>query len=228
MYDGAVATLGRGYPLMLLGRGGCPPMLDVRAQGKDRDRDQCNKTWDGFVQYAQTLKPRVVVLVGGGSYYLSRQAIRLEVPGTNVVDTDNDRAFEEGLSDLIAELQRTSLVIYVRELPHFDSAPSCFLRPVKVPWVKCAPTLTRHTVERRMAAYNQIIDEVQREFPELLVVNSIPAVCGARFCSQQLRSGEILYSDELHLSPAGGRRFAQNSGLSAALIEAMRFGGLHG
>jgi len=96
------------------------------------------------------------------------------------------------LSDLIAELQRTSLVIYVRELPHFDSAPSCFLRPVKVPWVKCTPTLTRRTVERRMAAYNQIID------------------------------------DELHLSLAGGRRFAQNSGLSAALIEAMYFGGLHG
>jgi len=227
VYDGAVSTLGRGYPLMLLGRGGCPPLLDVRAPG-DRHRDECNRTWDGFVQYAQALKPRVVVLVGGGAHYLSRRAVRLEDPDTNVVDPDNDRAFEEGLRDLIAELQQTSLVIYVRELPSFDSAPSCFLRPVKVPWAKCAPVLRRHTVEARLAAYNQIVDEVQREFPDLVVVNSIPAVCGARFCSQQLRSGELLYSDELHLSPAGGRRFAQNSGLSAALIEAMRFGGVHG
>jgi lysophospholipase L1-like esterase len=76
---------------------------------------------------------------------------------------------------------------------------------------KCSPTEERSEMAERMAAYNQIIDEIAAEVPELRVVDSMPAVCDAKACSQKRPSGEILYSDALHLSPAGGRRLARTT-----------------
>jgi SGNH domain (fused to AT3 domains) len=73
-----------------------------------------------------------------------------------------------------------------------------------------------------MASYNRIVDDIQDELPDLRVVDSISALCDLTACSQKPRSGEILYRDALHLSPAGGRRFAMTSGLTDMLLEAWR------
>jgi hypothetical protein len=76
-------------------------------------------------------------------------------------------------------------------------------------------------VEEYLAAYNRVVDDIEHEFPQLRVVDSIPAVCDASICSQKLQSGEIIYSDEFHLSPAGGRYFARTSGLMIAMLDEM-------
>jgi hypothetical protein len=130
-----------------------------------------------------------------------------------------EEAFRQGLAALIAAVQETSRVIYVRELPSFDSAPSCFLRRVKLPRSQCSPTVDRGVVEERLASYNRVVDDIEREFPELEVVDSIPALCGARTCSQKLGSGEIIYRDEFHLNLAGGRLFVRTSGLLTTMID---------
>jgi hypothetical protein len=150
------------------------------------------------VAYVRELRPQVVVLVGGGS---------------------DEREFKAGLSELIAALRDTTKVIYVRETPAFDTGPACFLRPVKVPWGTCAPTMTRATVERHLAAYNRDVDEIAARFPDLVVVDSIGALCGSKYCSQKLRSGEILYRDPLHLTAAGARHLDQGSGLAGVIRE---------
>jgi peptidoglycan/LPS O-acetylase OafA/YrhL len=204
IYDGNVAVLGRGYPLMLLGRGGCPPLLNVAIDSDSRERG-CNDTWNLLVKYVRQMQPRVIVLVGGGSHYLTESA-------------NHAHAFEQGLRNLIAALQGTSRVIYVREIPGYGSAPACFLRRIRLPGGGCAPEVPRSTVESDMASYNHALDEIQREFPALRVIDSIPILCGPTSCSQRLESGEIIYSDELHLSPAGARLFVANSGLAAALV----------
>jgi peptidoglycan/LPS O-acetylase OafA/YrhL len=204
LYDGSVAVLGRGYPLMLLGRGGCPPLLNVAIDFDARERS-CNDTWNQLVKYVRQTQPRVVVLVGGGSSYLSASA-------------SHERAFKQGLRNLIAALPRTSQVIYVREIPGYGSAPACFLRRITLPGGGCAPEMPRSTVESDMAPYNHALDEIQREFPALRVLDSIPILCGPSSCSQRLQSGAIIYSDELHLSPAGARLFAANSGLTGVLV----------
>jgi hypothetical protein len=72
-----------------------------------------------------------------------------------------------------------------------------------------------------MAGYNRTLDELRTELPLLQVVDSIPILCGPESCSQKLATGEILYSDELHLSPYGARLFAQESGLSRKVLEAI-------
>lgn len=204
IYDGSVAVLGRGNPLMLLGRGGCPPLLNVAIDSDSREKS-CNDTWNLLVKYVRQMQPRAVVLVGGGSHYLS------ESPG-------RESAFKQGLRNLIAALPSTSQVIYVREIPGYGSAPACFLRRIKLPGGGCAPEMPRGTVESGMASYNRALDDIQREFPTLRVFDSIPTLCGPASCSQRLGSGEIIYSDELHLSPAGARLFVANSGLASTLV----------
>jgi hypothetical protein len=204
IYDGSVAVLGRGYPLMLLGRGGCPPLLNVAIDSNSRERS-CNDTWSRLVKYVHQVQPRVIVLVGGGSHYLTESASYAP-------------AFKQGLRNLLAALQSTSQVIYVREIPEYGSAPACFLRRIKLPGGGCAPDEPRSTVERQMAAYNRALDDIRREFPALRVIDSIPVLCGPTACSQKLQSGAIIYSDELHLSPAGARLFVANSGLAGVLV----------
>jgi peptidoglycan/LPS O-acetylase OafA/YrhL len=204
IYDGSVAVLGRSNPLMLLGRGGCPPLLNVAIDSDSREKS-CNDTWNLLVKYVRQMQPRAIVLVGAGSHYLS------ESP-------ENQSAFKQGLRNLIAALPGASQVIYVREIPGYGSAPACFLRRIKLPGGGCAPEIPRGTVESGMASYNHALDDIQREFPALRVFDSIPTLCGPTSCSQRLASGEIIYSDELHLSPAGARLFVANSGLASALV----------
>jgi hypothetical protein len=74
-------------------------------------------------------------------------------------------------------------------------------------------------MDDRMASYNRVIDDVQKDLPQLRVVDSIPAVCNAAICSQKLRSGDIIYSDAIHLSPSGGRQFARRTGLPLIMME---------
>lgn len=218
VYDGVVAVMGARHSLTLLGRGGCPPLLNVYVH--DANDPGCNDAWSVFVKYIEKVKPPVVVLVGGGSSLLQGSAAAMEVQGRQFQTRED--VFKHGLRELIVALQKTSRVIYVREIPSFDSAPSCFLRRITLPGSHCSPSVARSVMEEAMASYNRVVDELQGEMPELKVVASISALCDATTCSQKLRSGEIIYSDALHLSPAGGRHFARTSDLLSVMINQMR------
>jgi hypothetical protein len=215
VYEGMVSLADSRYSMMLLARGGCPPMLNVRTKERDKHQASCDETWSAFVKHVRALAPRLVVIVGGGSDHVGEQSAR--DAGRPAIAGADELAFEEGLSDLIAALQASTRVIYVRETPAFDTAPSCFLRPIRVPWGACAPVMARATIERRLAAYNRAVDEIETQFPALTVVDSIPALCGSKYCAQKLHSGEILYRDPLHLTAAGARHLDKASGLSALI-----------
>lgn len=215
VYDGVAALVGRGHPLMLLARGGCPPMLNVHVA--ETLEQGCNESWNSLVSYVQEAKPPAVVIVGGGSD-LVRGAAHTWQPEDRRFQTRED-AFKYGIRNLIAALRQTSRVIYVREIPPFSSGPDCFLRRVKLPWNQCVPRVSRSAMEHAMRPYNRIIDELQAEIPGLRVVDSIPALCGARACSQKLPSGEIIYSDKFHLSPAGSLYFARRSALPSMIVD---------
>lgn len=207
IYDGSVAVLGNRYPFMLLGRGGCPPLLNVSIDADSREKS-CNDSWNKLVTYVHETRPRMVVLVGGGARYLIESA-------------DNEAAFKRGLRDLISALQNSSQIVYVRELPAYGSPPACFLRRIRLPGSGCTPEISRSTVETEMRPYNRVLDELRQEFPALRVIDSIRVLCGREICSQRPPPGTVLYADELHLSPAGARQFAANSGLAALLVASL-------
>src|SRR5262249_49267876 len=124
----------------------------------------------------------------------------------------------DGLRALVAALQPFSRVIYMLEIPTFESPPSCLLRPVRLPGSTCAAQIPRDALEASRSRYIESVETVQHEYPGLRVIDSIPSLCGAKACSQISR-GQILYTNETHLSPAGGRRLAKRSGLSKVIVK---------
>lgn len=220
VYEGAVPLLAPNYSLMLLGRGGCPPMLNVRIRGYGPDEEVCEEVWGMFVRYIQRVKPPVVVLVGSGSFLLTDPKIELSREGVSSLEPAV-AVFEYGVRSLVTALARTSTVIHIDEMPGFSTAPACFLRPVRLPTTQCSPELDRHEVERAMASYNAVLDRVQEAIPQLHRVDSVEVLCGTQTCSQQLAAGPILYSDEIHLSSLGGRMLVEKSGLPGLIAQAL-------
>jgi hypothetical protein len=175
-----------------------------------RQQHGCMEVWQTFVDYVKKVKPRVVVVVGGGAHLSDPTEAAWEKSADSVTQED---ALKHGLHNLVAALGRSSHVIYIRQLPSFETAPSCFLRPIRLPGTKCSPMISRAAVEGETRSFDGILYQLQREIPELELVDSVGALCGAETCAQQLPSGELLYIDEFHLSTAGGRHFAQSSGM---------------
>lgn len=222
VYEGAVSLLGAKYSMMLLARGGCPPVLDVRIRGYDPNEAGCEKTWEMFVRFAQRVRPQVVIIVGSGSSLLRSADIQLRRdPGPR--QESNEAVFEYGLRSLVAELGRSSSVIHIGEVPGFATAPSCFLRPVRLPTTQCSPVIDQSEVERAMTAYNAVLDRVHRAVPKLHLVDPVKALCEAQTCSQRLAGGAILYSDDIHLSPLGGRMLVENTELPRLIAQGMDF-----
>jgi hypothetical protein len=208
VYDGVADVLGSRHAVSLLARGGCPPILGVNLHY--RRQHGCMEVWQTFVDYVDKVKPGVVVVVGGGAHLSDPTEATWEKSGDSLTQED---ALKHGLHNLVTALARSSHIIYIRQLPFFETAPSCFLRPIRLPGTECSPTTSRSTVEGEAKSFDGILYQLQREIPELELVDSVGALCGVTNCAQQLPSGELLYIDEFHLSTAGGRHFAHSSGL---------------
>ncbi|HWK48339.1 MAG TPA: SGNH hydrolase domain-containing protein, partial [Steroidobacter sp.] len=213
IYEVAAPALSQGHAVMLLGRGGCPPVLNVRLSGYDDNEKECQDVWRTFVAYAQQTKPKVIVVVGNGSALISNPKIHLsrESGSTN---ESKEVLFEYGVRSLLSELTRYSRVIYLGEIPAYASPPACFLRAFKLPTTQCHPERAREQVELAMAPYNRVLNRVQLSIPSVQLVDAIAVLCATKVCSQRPPGKPVLYSDAVHLSPAGARLLVNNTGLT--------------
>ncbi|WP_116812083.1 acyltransferase family protein [Steroidobacter cummioxidans] len=216
IYEVAAPALSQEYTVMLLGRGGCPPVLNVRLIGYDDNEKECQDVWRTFVAYAQQTKPKVIVVVGNGSVLISNPKFHLsrESGSTN---ESKEALFEYGVRSLLSELSRFSRVIYLGEIPAYASPPACFLRAFKLPTTQCHPERAREQVELAMAPYNRVLNRVQLEIPGLQLVDAIAVLCATKVCSQRPPGKPVLYSDAVHLSPAGARLLVTNTGLTTLI-----------
>lgn len=215
LYEGLTQLIGPDRPMMLLARGGCPPLLDIELHYLDESG--CSEVWREIVHHAERLAPPVIVIVGGGSDLFDPTVAHFTPTQAHPT---REAAFKHGLGELIRRLQRTSRVVYVTQMPQFPTAPSCFLRPIRLPGTRCEPSMDRRLVEQRTTRYERIIRALRAELPDLHVIDTVSIVCARGRCSQQLSTGEILYQDEFHLSAAGGRYVAQQAGLVELLFGA--------
>jgi peptidoglycan/LPS O-acetylase OafA/YrhL len=219
VYEGLIKPT-NGESIALLARGGCPPLLGVNvyAVGEDKSRrHRCAGTWNIFENYVKTVQPETVILVGRGRSYFEGEEFRVEAAHGSSLS--GAAAYEAGLRAAISAFQRTSRVVYVREIPVFDQSPSCLIRPVKMPGSRCEPVISRPEIEQRRVVYDQMIDRIASEFLELEIIDSHGAFCDANSCSQ-LASGAILYSDKIHLNKTGAQRLAERTQL-ASIAEAL-------
>lgn len=216
IYEVAAPLLAPEHSVMLLGRGGCPPLLNVRVSGYDPNERECQQVWQTFVQYVHQTRPKVVIVVGNGSFLITNPEIQLARDGATVAES-KEAIFEYGIRSLLSELTRFSRVIYLGEIPAFSTAPSCFLRAFRLPTTQCYPERDRDQVELAMAPYNRALHRVQRAFPQVQLVDAIAVLCAASVCSQQPPGKPLLYSDAVHLSPAGARLLVKDTKLTSLI-----------
>jgi len=152
-------------------------------------------------------------VVGNGSFLISDPTIHLSRPGGASKET-KEAIFEHGIRALFSELTRFSQVIYLGEIPAYATSPACFLRAFKLPSTQCYPERTREQVELDMAPYNRVLDRIQVSFPDVQLVDAIAVLCAANVCSQRPPGKPVLYSDAVHLSPAGARLLVENTQLT--------------
>ena len=155
--------------------------------------------------------------MGGGSELVSNPNVQI-ARGANTFVEPKDAVFEYGLRSLLQELTAFSRVVYVREIPAFATAPSCFLRPLRLPTTQCAPERERGQVEEAMAAYNRILNRVDNEMLGVQFVDALDVLCAGNVCSQWPDGKPILYSDAVHLSPAGARILVQETELVPLIL----------
>ncbi|MFO7305742.1 MAG: acyltransferase family protein [Gammaproteobacteria bacterium] len=223
VYEAAVSFLSAEHPAMLLARGGCPAVLDIRFTGYDLNEQDCEPVWRMFVDYARRVKPKVVVIVGSGTTLLTGADVRIVRNGADAEES-KETVFEHGVRTLIRELLPFSRVIYLREIPAFDTAPACFLRAVRLPTTRCAPQRSRDQVEQEMAPYNRVVDRLQYEFPDVVFVDVFDALCTDGVCSQQPPGKPLLYSDEVHLSLEGARLLVESTELVPLILHGAHTG----
>jgi peptidoglycan/LPS O-acetylase OafA/YrhL/lysophospholipase L1-like esterase len=216
IYEGEVSLLQPDESVMLLGRGGCPPLLNVSIRGYDPNERDCDAVWRLFVDYVQKANPKVVVLIGNGSLLLTQPEVYL-MRHDHPQPESNESVFEYGLASLINELKQHSQVIYLREIPTYETAPSCFLRSIQMPSARCDPELDRKEVEQALAPYDRVLQRVSVAQPDVAIVDALDVLCSESVCSQRPAGKPILYSDRLHLSPAGGRLVAAQTQLHALI-----------
>ena len=216
IYEVAAPLLAPAHAVMLLGRGGCPPVLNVRLRHYDLNERECDQVWRTFVRYAQKTKPKVIVVVGNGSSLISDPKIQLSRYGAGRAES-KEAIFEYGIRSLLSELSRYSRVIYLGEIPAYSTPPACFLRAIKLPSTDCYPELAREQVDRDMAPYNRVLDRVQRALPEIQRIDAVNVLCAANVCSQRPPGKPVLYSDAVHLSPAGARLLVENTRLTSLI-----------
>jgi peptidoglycan/LPS O-acetylase OafA/YrhL len=216
IYEVAAPMLAPTQSVMLLGRGGCPPLLNVRLSGYDPNEKECQQVWQTFVQYVHRTKPKVVVVIGSDSSLINDPEVRLTRVGASVAES-REATLEYGLRSLLSELTQSSRVIYLGEIPAFSTAPSCFLRAFRLPTTHCYPERDRGQVESAVAPYNRVLARLQTAFPQVQLVDAIAVLCATKVCSQRPPGKPVLYSDEVHLSPAGARLLVENSGLTTLI-----------
>jgi len=70
-----------------------------------------------------------------------------------------------------------------------------------------------------MAPYNRVLNRVQLDIPGLQLVDAIAVLCATKVCSQRPAGKPVLYSDAVHLSPAGARLLVNNTGLTTLISQ---------
>jgi peptidoglycan/LPS O-acetylase OafA/YrhL len=205
IYDGLVAKLGASSTrVTLLAASGCPPALDLNVYkvGKAGDKLRCPAFWRRVVSYAERDRPGLIVLVGRGPLYLDEPYVVERGSETGAA------AFTAATFDLVSKLAPVSRLAYVLEGPEFRRMAIDCLRRLAT---GCPHILSEEEARRPMAKYREIIAGIAAEVP-LTVIDSFPTFCRNGACSQ-FDGDRVLYADRHHLTPAGGLRVVEQSGM---------------
>ena len=192
-----------------LGRGGCPPLYNVR-NSDSGDADTCLETTNGNLAWvAGNEAIDTVYLSSMGPMYLAEGQTRyhmsaLKHPGLS----DNRAVFATGLQGSIDYLQAAGKeVVLVIDWPAMTVDPkSCVdLPPLRLtPFEAADCSVPRKRHQRRSKIYHEVMTQVLSANPGLKYWDTQALFCRQGRCRGMLQ-GQPLYRDRSHLTQFGSR-----------------------
>jgi hypothetical protein len=216
LYDGlAPAYLQRSQALMNLGESSCVPFYDTESFSPAARRNDCKAVVNRILEFAaSSASVRTIIFSFRGPRYISGQGFGpAEAGGTQkeILWTSAPKGigqaemFAAAMTNTISRLSATgkTLILFI-DWPELGFDPrSCLPRPVRMfstPRPFCG--VARAQVDARNSAYREVISELKKEFPTLMVFDPLSYFCDSSACNA-MNAGHLLYSDDNHLSAMG-------------------------
>ena len=150
----------------------------------------------------QKLKPLSYLI--NISYYDNHDSLR-SLKG-NINGETGAMAYKSGLIRTIRVLiEGGKKVVYVKQIPSIkvNSIESCSAQELTIKRTKPAGCIQPYAdLLKNRNKYNQMIDDVLNEFPQVKVFDTLDYMCDKSFCSA-IKDGILIYNDQSHLNLAG-------------------------
>jgi peptidoglycan/LPS O-acetylase OafA/YrhL len=199
-----------------------PAFLGYVSYGVDQKKEQrvkelalYNQSIEGLLHSWHSIE--YVVLVSRGPVYFTGKGFGIEEQNPNIGDwrlesiiqnaktVSNQEAFVEGYSNMARWLiSKGKKVIFAADFPELGVEPqSCVSRSLSFSKKKAsACLLQRSVVDERQRLYRELIMDVQRQVPSILVYDPTSAFCDQDICYGK-RDNIIYYGDDDHLNQNG-------------------------
>jgi peptidoglycan/LPS O-acetylase OafA/YrhL len=215
LYPGmAHATANSADSVMDLSVSGCPPFFGIDSRQIGREED-CADQAERALLFAQNYSSiKTVILTTRGPLYIYGKGYfepdhnRTLTLRKQPEITDFRQVFSIAMSDTIKSILTKKIqIIFVLDTPELGFDPrSCDVpRPLtltKHPESRCG--ISRQAVEERNREYRELVFNVLKEFPSVLIFDAMAHICDAQQCLA-MKDGNLLYRDDDHLSVAGSR-----------------------
>ena len=211
---------------LLLGHMSCPPTVGIDVVA---DQPDCRVRAESALRWIERQTSIDTVVIAFFGYYGEDTDVAQVHrdgpvgPSKTRIDgwydrTNKSKALAKGLHDavkrLVAAHKTVVIVIDVPELPF--SPVDCFMPPrVLLGSTQC--TISMDEVARRQASMREIVSRIAAEYPEIQIVDPLPAICGPRDCGPGTPFAPI-YRDSHHLSISGSAKVAELILKAAGLV----------
>lgn len=220
LYPGVAELAAKlGYGTLLLANSGCPP-LDGTVVGRNPvEKAKCAAAIDVILKEIER-EPRVdtVLIATRGPIYLTgsgygpAESNYAHPPISSDVDKHHAQTpveiFSTGLANTLARLRsHGKSVAYLLQVPELGvPARNCLGRPLSIlDTTTCSVTLDEYMA--RMSEYRNAVKRLQHAGLLPKLVDPAPLFCIQGICSG-IRSKQLLYADDDHLSVQGSRVLA--------------------
>jgi peptidoglycan/LPS O-acetylase OafA/YrhL len=211
-----------GDNVALLGEPGCAPLLEVISRSVSNHASPClaiNRKVLPLLQQQASI--RTVILVSRGPLYLDgtgfgkrdEQQWTLEYPAGSPRRTASFHdIYLDALDGVVGALEESGKkVLFVLQPAELGFDPSeCLYAPPYRPHALLQPLcyVLKSTVMRRQSQYRELVAELQRRHPQLLVFDAAAPLCDAERC-YAVRDGHAYYYDDHHVGRYGSQVIGQ-------------------
>ena len=200
--------------LLNRGAGGCFPFFD----NPTTPNELCPALINELLEMAiATPSIKTVILAGRAVTVINEKSFiskktTLDFSSETEIDTPYF-VFQNGMQKTLQRLtQVNKKIVFILDIPELEFEPiACTKRPWRLSGeeAKSPCAVLRSLVDSRRKKYLEIVTKVLIEFPNVKVLDPLPALCDETYC-WAIKDNKMLYRDNNHLNEVGAVYLSEN------------------